>query len=94
MFYYGEEGDPNTAFLLRNNPEGNEDDIRRSSDRFMIRTRSDAGTEESRNNDFSRWKSAFKSNAQIISTDYYKADLRWSEYKVEFPQVPSVREKN
>tara|TARA_Y100001978_G_C23697879_1_gene438742 strand:+ start:1708 stop:2787 length:1080 start_codon:yes stop_codon:yes gene_type:complete len=94
MFYYGEEGDLNTAFLLRNNPEGNEDNIRRASDRFMIRTRSDAGTKESRNNDFSRWKSAFNSNAQIISTDYYKADLRWSDYKVNFLQVPSVREKN
>ncbi len=94
MFYYGEDRDPNTAFLLRNNPEGNEHDIRRASDRFMIRTRSDSGTEESRNNDFSRWKSALNSNAQIISTDYYKADLRWSEYKIGFPMVISVRDKN
>ena len=92
MFYYGEPNDENTAFLLRNNSEGIEDELYKLSNSFMIRTRSDAGTVQSRNNDYSKWESALKSNAQIISTDYYQADQRWSNYKVGFKQIPSLRE--
>jgi hypothetical protein len=40
----------------------------------MVRTRSDAGTLEARKNDYTRFFAALTSNAQIISTDYYKAD--------------------
>ena len=94
MFYYGEEHDSNTAFLLRNNPLGNEKEISNSTNRFIVRTRSDAGTIESRNNDFTRLKSALKSNAQIISTDYYRPDIRWSNYRVEFSSALSTRAKN
>ena len=92
MFYYGEPNDANTAFLLRNNTEGIEDELYKLSNSFIIRTRSDAGTIQSRNNDYSKWESALKSNAQIISTDYYLADQRWSNYKVGFKQIPSLRE--
>ena len=87
MFYYGEPDDPNTAFLLRNNPKGNENEIHKLSKRFIIRTRCDALTVESRNNDYSVWNAALSSNAQVISTDYYKPDLRWSAYKVGFEKV-------
>jgi len=86
MFYYGDPEDPNTAFLLRNNPKGNENEIRSLSTRFIIRTRCDALTVESRNNDYSVWNAALSSNAQVISTDYYKPDLRWSTYEVGFKE--------
>ncbi len=92
MFYYGEPNDKNTAFLLRNHSKGIEEQLNEQSNRYMIRTRSDAGTVQSRNNDFSMWNSALRSNAQIISTDYYKADKRWSTYRVGFDNVFELRE--
>ena len=94
MFYYGEPNDSNTAFLLRNQPVGSEEQIKEQTKHFIVRTRSDAGTVQSRNNDFSMWESALRSNAQIISTDYYKADLRWSTYQVGFEKTILLREKN
>lgn len=94
MFYYGEPNDSNTAFLLRNNPKGNENEISSLSKRFIIRTRCDAGTVESRNNDYTIWNAALKSNAQIISTDYYKPDLRWSSYKVGFKEIFETIKQN
>ena len=92
MFYYGEPNDANTAFLLRNHSQGNERRMSEQSAKFMIRTRSDAGTVQSRDNNYSMWESALKSNAQIISTDYYRTDERWSTYKVGFPSVFITRD--
>ena len=91
MFYYGNPDDANTAFLLRNHCKGNEKRIREQSANFIVRTRSDAGTVQSRDNNYSMWESALKSNAQIISTDYYRPDERWSSYKVGFPGVYKIR---
>ncbi len=84
LFYYGEPDDPNTAFLIRNNPKGKEDEISRYTQNYIVRTRCDALTLESRNCDYSTWNAAIKSNAQIISTDYYRKDPRWSSYEVGF----------
>lgn len=84
MFYYGAEEDENVVFLLRNNSVGNEQKIRALVSEYIVRTRADAGTIESRNNDKTTWESALMSGAQIISTDYYKSDLRWSNYQVGF----------
>jgi hypothetical protein len=91
MFYYGEPNDANTAFLLRNHSQGNERRMSEQSAQFIIRTRSDAGTVQSRDSNYSMWESALKSNAQIISTDYYKPDKRWSNYKVGFTGVFTIR---
>jgi len=35
-----------------------------------------------------------KSNAQIISTDYYRPDLRWSSYKVGFTEIFETIKQN
>ncbi|MFL2663765.1 MAG: Ca2+-dependent phosphoinositide-specific phospholipase C [Crocinitomicaceae bacterium] len=85
MFYYGDINDKNTAFLLRNDPVASSAEIHDLAKHFMIRTRSDSGTRESRENNYHTWESALKSHAQIISTDYYKADSRFSSYSVGFP---------
>ena len=85
MFYYGDIKDDNTVFLLRNDASAGRDEIYDLASDFIIRTRSDSGTRESRDNNYRTWDSALKSNAQIISTDYYKADSRFSSYKVGFP---------
>jgi hypothetical protein len=84
MFVYGNLGDVNTAFILRNDPLGHEQEINELSRKFIVRTRSDAGTIEARNNDFARFNSACKSGAQIISTDYYKPDLKFSTFQIKF----------
>src|SRR5690606_30978319 len=38
---------------------------------LIVRTRTDAGTQEARRNDFSKAKAAIASGAQAVSTDYY-----------------------
>jgi hypothetical protein len=83
LFVYSEPGEENTAFILRNSSKGNENEISELAKKFIIRSRADSGTHQSRNNDYSDYHSVLKSNAQIISTDYYKADLRWSSYEIK-----------
>lgn len=82
MFVYDEPGESNTAFVIRNNPKNHENEIKLLSNYYIVRTRTDAGTIQSRNNDYSYFESAMQSNAQIISTDYYKSDLRFSDFKI------------
>jgi hypothetical protein len=84
MFVYGNPNDVNTAFVLQNDPVGKELEILEMTKKFIVRTRSDAGTIEARKNDYTRFHSAWKSGAQIISTDYYMPDLRFSNYQIKF----------
>ena len=84
FFQYGNKSDDNTVFLLRNNAIASEREIRELTSDFIVRTRSDAGSVESRSNNYDTWNAALRSGAQIISTDYYKADERWSSYKIGF----------
>lgn len=74
LFVYGEKEDDDVIFLLRNDPLNNEKEINALTAQYIVRTRSDAGTLEARKNDYTRFFAALTSNAQIISTDYYKAD--------------------
>lgn len=84
MFLYGDPEAPSTAFVIQNDPIGREREIAQLSVRYMVRTRSDAGTLEIRSNDKSRWESALRSNAQIISTDYYRPDYSLGNLFVQF----------
>ena len=84
FFYYGNEQDQRVGFVLKNNCVGRELEIKKCVEKgLMVRTRADAGTRESRMNDLTTFHAALKSNAQIISTDYYRPDKRWSDYQVE-----------
>jgi hypothetical protein len=88
MFVYGQLGQPSTAFVIMNDPIGNEELIEKTADNYMVRTRSDAGTLEARSNDYTRWESALRSGAQIISTDYYRPDPEISDFFIQFdPQM-------
>jgi hypothetical protein len=49
---------------------------------FIVRTRADAETVESRTNDTKRRDAAFVCGAQYVSTDYRRPDLRFSDYEV------------
>jgi hypothetical protein len=51
---------------------------------FMVRTRADADTKQSRENDISRREKAFASGAQFISTDYPEPNETFSDYQVRF----------
>jgi hypothetical protein len=82
MFVYGQPGEPETAFVIRNEPQGKEDEIRLLTELYMVRTRTDAGTLEARSLDYSRYNSVMKSQAQIITTDYYRADPAISDFVV------------
>ncbi|MFN5371312.1 MAG: Ca2+-dependent phosphoinositide-specific phospholipase C, partial [Bacteroidia bacterium] len=86
-FAYGNPAHANTAFVIRNNPIGRENEIRELSNRFIIRTRTDVETLQARNNDYTMFDAAIHSRAQILSTDYYTPDVTLSGYFVSFKNV-------
>jgi hypothetical protein len=87
MFVNALEGRPEAAFRIVNEPERDWAYIQylvRSG--YIVRTRADADTVEARKGDFSRWRNALISAAQIISTDYYMPDSRFATgYFVKLP---------
>ncbi len=92
MFVYSSPGNPETAFVKKDDPKENFLLIQELVQQgYMVRTRADANTTEARKGDYSRFNKAINSGAQIIATDYYKADIRnvtskkWSNYFVQFP---------
>lgn len=75
MFVNAEEGHPEAAFRIVNEAKRDWAYIQylvRSG--YYVRTRADADTVEARKNDYSRWRAALISGAQVISTDYYLPD--------------------
>jgi hypothetical protein len=94
MFVYAQPGTPECAFVVKNQPDGGESKIISElvMKGYIVRTRADSETQEARSHDYSRMKSAFECGAQIISTDYYKPDTRWSDYHVKLPNGAPVRQ--
>jgi len=80
------EGNPEAGFRIINDPIKNEAYIQELVRKgYMIRTRSDSGTEEARTEDYTQFEKAKSSGAQVISTDYYlPSKLFKSTYKVSF----------
>lgn len=91
MFVYSNPGGKMTAFVKRNDPIGHEEEISKLASDYMVRTRTDAGTIEARENDYTRYNAALESNAQIISTDYYKADFELSSFCVKLSSLYLIR---
>ncbi len=97
MFVYSNPGTPEAAFVIHNNPVGGFAQIQqRVAQGYIVRTRADAGTNEARTGDYTDMNAAFSSWAQIVSTDYYKADERagtpgWTDYHVQFPNGELAR---
>lgn len=91
MFVYANPGEPEAAFVIKNNAKGSQAEITNLVQQgYLVRTRADSDTDEARTGDYTTMDAAFASGAQIISTDYYKPDPRhttstdWTDYKVEF----------
>jgi len=99
VFLYSDAGNPETAFVILNDAVIDEAEIQQTvAAGYMVRTRSDANTDEARTGDYSGMNAAFESGAQIISTDYYRPDPRgvagdsgWTNFQVRFPNNELAR---
>jgi hypothetical protein len=84
-FTNAEAGQPDAAFIEEN--DGTKaviDGLVKQG--YLVRTRTDEGTEQARTNDTTRRDAALATGAQIISTDYPGAEpSSWTGYKVELP---------
>jgi hypothetical protein len=86
LFVNTPEGNPDAGFRIINNPIRDFDYIKELVKKgYLVRTRADAGTKEARTNDYSKFKKAKASGAQVISTDYYvPSNLFPSTFKISF----------
>jgi hypothetical protein len=86
LFVNKEEGNPEAAFRIVNDPIGNFEKIKSLVGLgYMVRTRADADTQEARTNDYTRFEKAKASGAQVITTDYYvPGKLFETEFQVIF----------
>ena len=86
LFTNAEPGDPDAAFVERNEGGAEEiaDLVRQG---YLVRTRTDWNTVQARSNDTARRDLAMASGAQILSTDYPPDEpSRWTGYRVAFPE--------
>jgi hypothetical protein len=91
MCIYSHPGQPEGAFIMQDDPVKDTAIATLVRQGYIVRTRSDAETVESRNNDTTARHAAFISGAQITSTDYYKPDLRFSPFEVQWDRIHSGR---
>jgi hypothetical protein len=86
LFTDSPAGTPEAAFMKRNNPLASPGDIESLVDLgYMVRTRADADTQQSRNNDTTQREAALDSGAHFISTDYPVPNPEFSNYQVSIP---------
>lgn len=95
LFVNSPEGKPEAAFRIINNPIRDFDHIKELVEKgYLVRTRADAGTKESRTNDYTRFEKAKESGAQVISTDYYvPTNLYPSDFQISFENNSYERKK-
>lgn len=96
LFVNSKEGSSEAAFRIINNPVKDFEYIQELVAKgYMVRTRADAGTKESRTNDYTRFEKAKASGAQVISTDYYiPTTLYSSTFNVIFENDTYEKIKN
>jgi hypothetical protein len=85
IFTNSEPGLPETAFVEQN--DGSEEAIDNLVKQgYLVRTRTDEGTEQARTNDRTRLDRALSSGAQMLSTDYPPSEpSQWTSYVVSLP---------
>lgn len=91
IFINADPGTPEAAAMFRN--DAKDTSIPELVNKgYIIRTRADINTNEARKEDYSLFKTACNSGAQIITTDYYlPSTLFKSNYKVSFDDNKYVR---
>jgi Phosphoinositide phospholipase C, Ca2+-dependent len=83
---------PAAAWFKVNDPIKDFDKIQRLVKAgFLVRTRADADTKQSRKGDVTQRDKALTSGAQFVSTDYREPDRRFSDYSVRFPEGQVAR---
>jgi len=84
-------GTAEAAILIRNNPKDTTITALVQKG-YIVRTRADADTRQARVNDYSGFEAACKSNAQIITTDYYYRSTHFkSTYSISFANGKFIR---
>jgi hypothetical protein len=92
MFTSSSANSPEAAFMKLNDAIGDFDEIQAAvADGFIVRTRADSDTRQSRNNDPTTREAALASGAQWVSTDYPVPDLNFSDYVVVMPDGTPAR---
>lgn len=93
MFVNEKPGSPEAGFMILNNAKKDEAEIRQLVKQgYLVRTRADSDTKEARINDYSTFKAAQKSDAQIITTDYYLPSILFkATYQVIFDNGEYIR---
>ncbi|HWP64881.1 MAG TPA: phosphatidylinositol-specific phospholipase C1-like protein [Candidatus Limnocylindria bacterium] len=91
LFTNADPGDPDAAFVKRNDPIGDTDIPSLVQAGYLVRTRADADTVQSRTNDPTQRDAALASGAQFVSTDYPVPNLDFSPYVVEIPGGHTAR---
>jgi hypothetical protein len=84
-------GAPDAAFVERNDgsPQAINELVKQG---YLVRTRTDEGTEQARTNDTTRRDLALSGGAQILSTDYPASEpSSWTRYLVELPNGLAAR---
>jgi hypothetical protein len=85
IFTNATPGAPDAAFTEENSGTKEEIDAL-AKQGYLIRTRTDDGTEEARNNDHTRADVALSSGAQMLSTDYPSSEpAKWTGFFVGLP---------
>lgn len=87
MFIQSQPGQNHAAFVLKDNSLMREDEIKKLVEKgYLVRTRSDIETYEAKINDYKRAEAAFRSGAQIVSTDYFRPGNNYgTDYFVKLP---------
>lgn len=86
MFASVSEDNPAAAWFKINDPVRDFDRIQRLVKAgYLVRTRADGDTKQSRANDPAQRDRALASGAQFVSTDYPEPDRRFSDYRVSLP---------
>jgi hypothetical protein len=85
LFTNAEPGKPDAAFTEQN--DGSKETIDALVKQgYLVRTRTDEGTEQARTNDTRRRDLALSTGAQMISTDYPPLEpSQWTPFVVKFP---------
>ena len=77
MFVFSDANAAEAAFIKYDDALHDENEIKKAVQKgFIVRTRADGPNIQNRSGDYSQQDAAFRSGAQIISTDYYRPDIR------------------
>jgi len=85
MFTFSSPGQPECAFVKHDDAVENKktiiDEVKKG---YIVRTRADGPNIQNRTGDYAQQLAAFASGAQIISSDYYRPDIRYKRKPRKF----------